>query len=619
MEKKKKEIMIEKYPKPISIEDMKIILNQMENNVCKIYRDDEIGGKGTGFFCIIKYNKIKIPVMMTNNHIIDEKYLKEKKTITISLKDDSEIKSIHLNNDRIIYTNKDYDITIIEIKEEDKIKDFMEIDEIIYKEDSNILFKKQSIYIIHYPLSEKVKVSYGVINNIEKYDIIHYCCTQPGSSGSPILNLLTKKVIGIHKAGSENFEFNIGTYLKYPVNDFINNYVNKIEIELKVNKKDINKHIYFLDNIDYIEFKNNINHYHDNLKELKESNTKLFINNKEYKYNKYFIPLKEGIYKIILKFNLKLKDCSFMFAGCKNIININFKYFNSNNITNMKYMFTGCINLKNLDLSSFNTQNVINMEGMFGRYDNSSYLDDLLKLPKNSIKIYYDGCNNLELLNISSFNTKNVINMRGMFSYCENLKELKLLSFDTKNVTNMSLMFYYCYNLKELDLSSLNTSNVTNMSFMFSDCNNLKELNISSFDTKNVTNMSVMFYYCSNLEKLDLSSFNTKNVINMRNMFCYCDKLQILNLSSFDTKNVTNMSHMFCICNNLEELDLSSFDTKNVTDMSFMFCGCKNLKKLNLSSFNINKTTNINSMFLDCNISNFNLSFLEKIKKNKFY
>ena len=147
------EMYIEKYPKPISIEDMKIILNQMENNVCKIYRDDEIGEKGTGFFCIIKYNKIKIPVMMTNNHIIDEKYLKEKKTITISLKDYSEIKSIHLNNDRIIYTNKEYDITIIEIKkEEDKIENFMEIDEIIYKKDSNILYKKQSIY---YPISIK--------------------------------------------------------------------------------------------------------------------------------------------------------------------------------------------------------------------------------------------------------------------------------------------------------------------------------------------------------------------------------------------------------------------------------------------------------------------------------
>ena len=51
-----------------------------------------------------------------------------------------------------------------------------------------------------------------------------------------------------------------------------------------------------------------------------------------------------------------------MFGGCKNIININFKYFKTKNIINMKYMFTGCINIINLDLSSFNTEKVIEMQ-----------------------------------------------------------------------------------------------------------------------------------------------------------------------------------------------------------------------------------------------------------------
>ena len=44
-------------------------------------------------------------------------------------------------------------------------------------------------------------------------------------------------------------------------------------------------------------------HFHDNLKELNELNTELYINNKKYKYKKYFIPEKEGIYSILLKFN----------------------------------------------------------------------------------------------------------------------------------------------------------------------------------------------------------------------------------------------------------------------------------------------------------------------------
>ena len=51
MEEFKKEMLLEKYPKPISIERTKKILDQMENNICKVYKNN--GGKGTGFFCNI--------------------------------------------------------------------------------------------------------------------------------------------------------------------------------------------------------------------------------------------------------------------------------------------------------------------------------------------------------------------------------------------------------------------------------------------------------------------------------------------------------------------------------------------------------------------------------------
>jgi V8-like Glu-specific endopeptidase len=188
MEDTKKEVMIEKYPRPISIQDMKKILNQMENNICKIYKED--GGKGTGFFCNIIYKNKKIPVMITNNHVIDEKYINKNKIIKYSISDDIEIKNIKKNKERMVYTNEEYDTTIIEIKEKDEIKNFMEIDEDIFINNSDILYNNKSIYIIQYPLSDKVKVSYGIINNINEYSIEHYCCTESGSSGSPIINLL---------------------------------------------------------------------------------------------------------------------------------------------------------------------------------------------------------------------------------------------------------------------------------------------------------------------------------------------------------------------------------------------------------------------------------------------
>jgi len=68
---------------------------------------------------------------------------------------------------------------------------------------------------------EKVCVSYGIINNINNYDLYHLCSTDNGSSGSPILNINNNKIIGIHREGSINFNFNKGTFIKHPINDFI--------------------------------------------------------------------------------------------------------------------------------------------------------------------------------------------------------------------------------------------------------------------------------------------------------------------------------------------------------------------------------------------------------------
>ena len=243
---------IELYPRPVTIEGTKEILHQMENNICKIHKIS--GAKGTGFFVKISYNNDIIPVMITNHYILDEKDLKGNEEINISINDDSTIKTIKLNEKRRIYSNEEYDTTIIEIKpEKDDIKDFMELDDNIFKEKSKILYNKQSIYIIHYPKGEKAKVSYALMQNgDEEYNITHCCCTETGSSGSPIINLLNNKIIGIHKQGFSKLQKNYGTFLKYPINEYINkhlknntinnndNLVNKNEIKTtfrKENKK----------------------------------------------------------------------------------------------------------------------------------------------------------------------------------------------------------------------------------------------------------------------------------------------------------------------------------------------------------------------------------------------
>ena len=255
-----KEKLLNLYPIPITIDCTRIILEQMENSICKINNEK---GNGTGFFCYISnYNKY---IMLTNNHVIDEEIIKNNNKIIVTINDDKEKIEINLNNKKL-YTNKKYDVTIIEIKEEEKnkIKKYIELDNNIFNDNS--IKYNETLYILQYPkylFNKQIgPVSYGILKGIkDEYNIIHLCSTESGSSGSPILNISNNKVIGIHKEGYKKDNYNIGTYLKYPINEYLNN-INLIEksnemnnkinneiiITLKIEKEDINKDIYFLDN-----------------------------------------------------------------------------------------------------------------------------------------------------------------------------------------------------------------------------------------------------------------------------------------------------------------------------------------------------------------------------------
>ena len=212
------EKMIKNSPAPVDIAGTKTILNQMMNCICKIKIN---ATNGTGFFCKIPYKNSSMKVLMTNYHVLDEKYCVGDKDINVLVNDEDKAYGINLLIRRKTYFNKDYDIAIIELKEEDGIKNFLELDENLFKDKENIFYEDKSLYVLQYPNGKNACVSYGLLRNIEKNDIKHTCSTEKGSSGSPILNLENNKVIGIHKeAGLSTFNFNKGTLLKFPINDF---------------------------------------------------------------------------------------------------------------------------------------------------------------------------------------------------------------------------------------------------------------------------------------------------------------------------------------------------------------------------------------------------------------
>ena len=138
---------------------------------------------GTGFFCkIILPNSLKIlPVFITCNHVLNEEQIKSLNEIEVSLNDGNKNITIKMDKLKIIYTNPDLDITIIQIRynEYPEFNTFLDIDEDALKENSYENFKGKSIHLLQYPKGIS-KYSLGTIKAIseEKYIIQHSCASE---------------------------------------------------------------------------------------------------------------------------------------------------------------------------------------------------------------------------------------------------------------------------------------------------------------------------------------------------------------------------------------------------------------------------------------------------------
>ena len=284
---------IKNMPDPVKITGTETILNQMKNCICKIRINRT---NGTGFFCTINCKNKKINVLMTNYHIINEKSYIENNELNLFINDDKDVKILNLGIMRKTYFNEKYDLAMIELKEEDNINHFLELDDNLFKNEIKAFYKDISIYVIQYPLGNNAAVSYGLSNGINNFEINHTCSTEYGSSGSPILNLANNKVIGIHKKSAKNFNYNIGTCLQFPLNDFFG----KDEIIINIIKKENEKNNETYNNL--------LNKYEKIKKEFKEI-IRIIDNNIPTFYNQIGKKLKHILfsnvkgYKNVLKLN----------------------------------------------------------------------------------------------------------------------------------------------------------------------------------------------------------------------------------------------------------------------------------------------------------------------------
>ena len=322
------------YPKPVTFQCAEKLLYHMNNSLYKIVENNN--EFQICFFCHIKYKNENIPVIVANGII-------NKNKIKISI--NNEIKAVEFEN--VKYINKDHNLSIIQIKNnKDNKINFLDIDDNLYQKNSELNFNNETIYNIIYNNENDISVSYGVIKEINISEIVYLSNLNSLNKYSYIFNLSNNKLLGIHQTNSKYYKK--GFFFKFIINKFINEYKhpkNEINIEVKIDKEDIEKDIYFIGKSDFID-EDGIKHNNDYLNKL---NTELFINDKKYDYKKYFKPEKEGKYNIkLLIFNINLTDCSYMFAECQNIISINFFPFNTRYAINMKYMFNECKSLRTI-------------------------------------------------------------------------------------------------------------------------------------------------------------------------------------------------------------------------------------------------------------------------------
>ena len=462
--------------------------------------------------------------------------------------------------DKIIYKLSDYGISkkLVTLKKHFSTKagknDYMapEINQGPYDGKCDLW----SLGIIIYILIKKKNPSKGILNIISKAEL----------SNNPDLNDLIRRLL--IKDPKERL-----TWDEYFIHPFFKK--NQIIIKLKVTDRDkINNEftdIYFLEKEKFIQ--NNIikefRGKNEELKELNEINTKLFINNEQCPFKKCFKPTEKGEYEIKLIFIKKIQNLSYLFRGCQNIISIDLSSFDTSECTNMKYMFGKCFLLKEINLSNLNTSNVIDMSYMF------------------------NGCKKLENIEFpTSFNIQKVEDMSFMLHQCFSLSSIKFpSSFSKNNLKNICYLFAKCYKLTKADFSNLMTENVKDMSFMFDDCVNLETLLIdpNKFITKKVTSMSNMFENCNKLKSVDLTSFDAGNVNFANSMFKECHQLEEIDLSKMKISEKANISHMFNNCESLKKINLSSFCITDKNTMNNMFDNLENIKEIIVNKNNINE------------------------------
>ena len=206
-----------------------LFLDQIKNNICKIISSDK--KIGTGFFCQISFpqSSSSIKVLITNNHVLADNDITPEKNIQLILYNEQSA-NLSIGDSRKIYTDKLFDITIIEIKSEDNLNigdQLLKIDEQVIDDNAirNNIFKDKSVYLCDFS-NKEIICSVGLVQEISSndYSIQSLCFNKKESLGGPMFNSSNSKIIGIHKGSKGGLNWKYGTFIRGPIEHFNQKY-----------------------------------------------------------------------------------------------------------------------------------------------------------------------------------------------------------------------------------------------------------------------------------------------------------------------------------------------------------------------------------------------------------
>ena len=496
MSENNKEKRLKFYPIPIALEKTSVILEQMKKCICKIIYKN---GFGTGFFCHISYQNYTIPVLITNNHIINETTLKEKNVLNITLNGDKEIKKIKLFKNKKIYMDTKNDLTLIEINPEiDKIHNFLELDEGIFSSEKTLY---ETIYIPHYPKSisdKNIYVAFGVLNQLDDEKFKFFCNPGDGSSGSPILNISKNKVIGIYKEANDIFNLNKSCLFKKSLSECLHE-SNLIQIQNEYNIS--NENVFKIPEIEEVKLGPDTAEEENDETKGKDQSVKI---KPLTELEKTILGPEnedegESIEEINLKIVLEEKKNGDKLIKDKNINeskNINQYNEKNKNITPVNN------NMKNKNLNSNNITPSNNAKNNFTPTPNKSVNNNILnnkKIPNNSNNNNQNNNNFNNNIQNNNFQSDN-ININNNFN--NNILNNNI------NLNNENINNNFNKNILNNNINS-NNENINN-NFNKNFLNNNINSNNQNINNKNISNNTIN----PNNNVFNNNNFNNNNCIN---------------------------------------------------------------------------------------------------------